>query len=143
MLYTNLTKKAMQICFEKHRNQLDKSGIPYPFHPFHVAESMTDEETTITALLHDVVEDTDTTFEELAEYGFPNVVIEALRLLTHDDSVPYSAYIQEIKQNPIARAVKIADLQHNSDLSRLDTITQKDLERYEKYKAALELLNSN
>jgi (p)ppGpp synthase/HD superfamily hydrolase len=142
MIYTNLTKKAMQICFEKHKNQTDKCGIPYPFHPFHVAENMVDEETTITALLHDVVEDTDTSFEELTKYGFSNDVIEALKLLTHSENVPYLEYIRDIKQNPIAKAVKIADLNHNSDLSRLDTITQKDIERVEKYRTALEILNT-
>lgn len=140
MIYTDLTKKAMKICFEKHKDQTDKCGIPYPFHPFHVAEQMVDEETTIAALLHDVVEDTDTTFEDLLEYGFSEEIIEALKLLTHADDVPYLEYVANVKQNPIAKAVKIADLTHNSDLTRLNTITQKDLDRAEKYRRALEIL---
>lgn len=71
MIYTELTKKAMKLCFEKHKNQLDKSGIPYPFHPFHVAESMTDENTTCVALLHDIIEDTDMAEEDLLAMGIP------------------------------------------------------------------------
>ena len=140
MIYTKLTCAAMRLCFEKHKDQVDKSGIPYVFHPFHVAESMEDEETTVTALLHDVVEDTDTTFEELTALGFPEGVVEALKLLTHEPGIPYFEYVEKIKENPIARAVKMADLAHNSDLSRLETVTRRDLERIEKYKKAMEML---
>ena len=140
MIYTKLTCAAMRLCFDKHKNQVDKSGIPYVFHPFHVAESMEDEETTVTALLHDVVEDTDTTFEELTALGFPRRVVEALKLLTHEPGIPYFEYVEKIKENPIARAVKMADLAHNSDLSRLETVTRRDLERIEKYKKAMEML---
>lgn len=136
-----MTKKAMKICFEAHKNQVDKNGIPYVFHPFHVAEQMTDEVTVSVALLHDVVEDSNITFEDLCNEGFPDDVIEALILLTHDESVPYLDYVAEIKTNPIAKAVKLADLQHNSDITRLGLITEKDLERIEKYKKAIELLN--
>ena len=143
MIYTKLTKKAMRLCFEKHKNQVDKCGVPYPFHPFHVAESMDDEFTTITALLHDIVEDTDMTFDDLQEYGFPGEVIEALKLLTHDDNVPYLEYVKKIKSNKIAKAVKIADLTHNSNLSRLDAVSEKDLKRVAKYKEALEILKAN
>ena len=141
MIYTKLTKKAMQICFEKHKNQMDKSGVPYVFHPFHVAESMTSEDATIVALLHDVVEDTDTSFEELEQYGFSQSVMDALKLMTHDDNVPYLQYVENLKHNPIAREVKIADLTHNSDTSRLDTITDWDLQRAKKYQKALDILN--
>lgn len=140
MIYTKLTCAAMRLCFEKHKDQVDKSSIPYVFHPFHVAESMEDEETTVTALLHDVVEDTDTTFEELTALGFPEGVVEALKLLTHEPGIPYFEYVEKIKENPIARAVKMADLAHNSDLSRLETVTRRDLERIEKYKKAMEML---
>ena len=140
MIYTDKTKTALKLCFETHKNQLDKSGIPYVFHPFHLAEQMTDEATTITALLHDVVEDSDITFDDLEKYGYNSEIIEALKLLTHDDSVPYTEYILKIKANPIAKAVKLADLKHNSDLSRLDTIDNYALARHEKYKQAIKLL---
>ena len=140
MIYTDLTKQAMKLCFEAHKNQKDKSGMPYVFHPFHLAEQMTDELTTVAALLHDVVEDTDYTFEDLRDMGYPEKVLEALMLLTHDDATPYLAYVERLKENPIARAVKLADLRHNSDLSRLVHVDQKALERVEKYKKAIALL---
>ena len=141
MIYTKLTKQALRLCFEAHRDQVDKSGMPYVFHPFHLAEQMQTEETTIVALLHDVVEDTDYTLEDLSAMGFDPVVIEALTLLTHDENVPYMDYVRTIKDNPVAKAVKLADLQHNSDLSRLDTVDEKALARREKYLKALALLN--
>lgn len=140
MLYTPLTKQAMKLCFAAHKDQLDKSGLPYVFHPFHLAEQMQDEVTTVVALLHDVVEDTDYTFEDLAEMGYPSPVLEALQLLTHDDAVPYLEYVREVKQNPVAAAVKLADLRHNSDLSRLDAVNEKALARQEKYLQAIKLL---
>ena len=141
MLYTPKTKMALKLCFAAHKDQQDKSGMPYVFHPFHLAEQMQTEETTIVALLHDVVEDTDYTLEDLAAMGFDPVVIEALTLLTHDENVSYMDYVQTIKDNPVAKAVKLADLQHNSDLSRLDTVDEKALARREKYLKALALLN--
>ena len=140
MIYTAMTKAALKLCFEAHKDQLDKSGMPYVFHPFHLAEQMSDELTTTVALLHDVVEDSDYTFEDLAAKGFPVPVLDALRLLTHADDVPYMDYVREIKKNPIAAAVKMADLQHNSDLSRLDVVDEKVLTRREKYLAAMQLL---
>ena len=140
MLYTELTKKAMKIAFEAHKEQVDKSGLPYIFHPFHLAEQMRTEETVCAALLHDVAEDTDITLEDLRTQGFPERVIGALTLLTHDDAVPYMEYVAQIKENSIARAVKLADLHHNSDLTRLDHVDEKAKERVEKYKAAIALL---
>ncbi len=140
MLYTPLTKKALQIAFDAHKDQVDKSGLPFIFHPFHLAEQMDDEVTTCVALLHDVVEDTSATFEDLEKEGFYPEIIEALKLLTHGDDVDYMAYVTEIKKNPIARKVKLADLHHNSDLSRLDAIDENWLTHREKYLRAIELL---
>lgn len=140
MIYTAGTKKALKLCFEAHKDQVDKSGMPYVFHPFHLAEQMKDEKCTIVALLHNIVEDTNYTFDDLKKLGFDNEVIKALMLLTHDDDVPYMTYVAAIKQNPIARAVKLADLQHNSDLSRLDSVDEKALKRKEKYSEAILLL---
>lgn len=141
MIYTPMTKKALKLCFEAHRDQTDKSGMPYVFHPFHLAEQMTDEYTVTVALLHDVVEDTDITFEDITGMGFPAEVTDALKLLTHDDAVEYMDYVAKIKHNPIAKAVKLADLSHNSDTSRLDVVDEKALKRVEKYAAAIKLLN--
>ena len=140
MLYTNLTKKAMKIAFEAHKEQVDKTGVPYIYHPIHLAEQMDDEASICVALMHDVVEDTDTTFEDLEKEGFTKEIIDALRLLTHDDLVPYLDYVKEIKQNPIATKVKLADLNHNSDLSRLDSVDVKAMERLEKYKKSIAIL---
>ena len=140
MIYTPLTKKALRLCFDAHKEQVDKTGMPYVFHPFHLAEQMTDELATVCALLHDVVEDTDYTLDDLGKMGFPIEVIEALKLLTHDESVPYMEYVQAIETNPIAKQVKIADLRHNSDLSRMDTVDEWAIARTEKYKKALALL---
>ena len=141
MIYTEMTKKAMKLCFEAHKDQVDKSGMPYVFHPFHVAEQMLDETTATVALLHDVVEDTDYTMEDLIGMGFPKEVTDALALLTHDKAVPYMEYVANIKKDPVARAVKLADLAHNSDLSRLGTVNAEGLERLHKYKKAVYLLS--
>lgn len=140
MIYTEKTKKATVLCYEAHRDQRDKSGLPYVFHPFHLAEQMQDEDTTVTALLHDVAEDTEITLEQLADMGFGERVIRALRLLTHKKEEPYMDYVARIKEDAIARKVKLADLYHNSDLSRLNTLTPKDLARREKYLTAIALL---
>ena len=140
MIYTEMTNKAMKLAYEAHQGQYDKSGLPYVFHPFHLAEQMDTEESVTVALLHDVAEDTDYTLADLREMGFSGDVMEALSLLTHDPSVPYMEYVEHLKNNPIARSVKLADLTHNSDLSRLPVVTEKDLERVEKYRKAIKLL---
>ena len=141
MIYTSMTKKALKICFEAHKDQVDKTGIPYVFHPFHLAEQMDDEISTVCALLHDVVEDSEITFERLSEMGFPFEVICVLSLLTHEEDVPYMDYIQKIKQNPTATKVKIADLKHNSDSTRVDNPDEKMFKRWEKYAEAIRLLS--
>ena len=140
MINTKLTREAMKIAYDAHKGQVDIVGVPYIYHPIHLAEQMNTETDCIVALLHDVVEDTDITLEQLAQ-EFSNEVIEALRLLTHDKTIDYMEYIKEIKNNPIARKVKIEDLKHNMDESRLDEITPKDRERKEKYKKAFAFLN--
>ena len=144
MIYTENTKKALKLCFEAHKEQKDKSGLPYVFHPFHLAEQMEDEESTVVALLHDVAEDTDHTLEDIAAMGFSRNVMEALALLTHDEAVPYMEYVKALRNNLIARRVKLADLRHNSDLSRLDAdqIDEKALARVNKYAEAIKLLEA-
>ena len=140
MLYTRLTKKALIISFNAHKNQVDKSGVPYVYHPFHLAEQMDDEYSTCVALLHDVVEDSNISIDDLKSEGFPIEVINAIEMMTHDDNVSYLDYVKTIKTNPIASKVKLADLKHNSDLSRLDVVDNKVLERVEKYKKAISIL---
>ena len=140
VIYTPITKKALKLCFEAHKKQVDKSGMPYVFHPFHLAEQMQTEETTVVALLHDLVEDTDYTIEDLASMGFSKNITDAIALMTHADDVTYMDYVRRIKNNPIAKVVKLADLKHNSDLTRLDVVDEKALKRKEKYLKAISLL---
>lgn len=140
MCFTDLTKKALVISFNAHKEQVDKSGMPYVYHPYRIAEQMEDEYSTCVALLHDVVEDTDITLEDLKDNGFPQEVLEAVALMTHNDDTPYFDYIKRIKTNPIATAVKLADLQDNSNYERLDKVEIKDLQRLEKYREAKRIL---
>ena len=142
MLYTDLTKKSIRLSFEAHQGQIDKCGLPYVTHPLHLAEQMPDEVSTAVALLHDVVEDTAYTLEDLKAMGFPETVTDAVAKLTHDESVPYLEYVAALNDDPVARRVKIADLKHNSDLSRIDHVTERDLERVAKYRKALEILEA-
>ena len=140
MIYTPLTKKAMKFAYQAHQGQTDKSGLPYIYHPMHIAEQMEDESTTVCALLHDVVEDTHYTLEDLIKQGYPSEIIEALSLLTHNKDISYMDYVRKINSNKIASTVKLADLQHNSDLSRLEVIDDDALKRIEKYRKAMQIL---
>lgn len=133
-------QKAYRIACRAHAGQKDKSGKDYILHPMTVASHVgSDENCIVTALLHDVAEDTEITLEELS-CNFNEEVMQALKLLTHQDGVPYMDYVKNLKDNRIARTVKLADLRHNMDLSRLPEITEKDLQRVEKYKKAERLL---
>lgn len=101
---------------------------------------MDDEDSTIVALLHDVLEDTDTTVEELKTYGFNENIVEALILLNHDENIPYFEYIENVSTNKLATKVKLKDLEHNSDLTRLETITDDDIKRFKKYHKSITML---
>ena len=140
MIYTTETKKAIKLAFKAHEGQFDKSGLPYVLHPIHLAEQMEDEDTTVAALLHDVVEDSAMTFDDLIKEGFNEEIINALRLLTHKEDVPYMEYVKDIKKNETAKKVKLADLKHNSDLSRLDVVDDWALKRNDKYQEAIHFL---
>ncbi len=143
MIYTPLTNKALRLAYAAHHGQTDKSGQPYIFHPYHLAEQMTDEISTCAALLHDVVEDTAVTIEEL-EQEFPKEVTGVLRLLTHEKGTDYFDYVRAIKGNPVAVKVKLADLAHNSDETRFagcDEIPAEQLVKWrEKYARARRIL---
>lgn len=140
MIYTHLTNEAMKIAYAAHHGQVDKGGIPYIFHPYHLAEQMTDEYTTCVALLHDVVEDTNVTLEELAK-TFPREVVEAVGIMTHKEGEPYLEYVARVRTNPLAKVVKLADLRHNSDESRLENADEATLAYFrEKYRKAFEIL---
>ena len=144
MVYTMQTKKAMRIAYIAHKDQVDKSGMPYIFHPYHLAEQMRDEASVCVALLHDVIEDTDFTYDDLRELGISESVIGSIKLLTHNKSTAYTDYIQSIKDSgdEIAIKVKLADLRHNSDITRLELIEEKAIESSNRYKDAIRQLNS-
>ena len=145
MIYTPLTNEAMRIAYKAHHGQLDYNGIPYIFHPIHLAEQMDDEFSCCVALLHDVVEDTQVTLDELKAV-FPKEVTDAITLMTHNDDTDYFDYVRAIKGNPIARKVKLADLAHNSDQSRCvgSGVPRKKLDAWKnKYKKALEILQES
>ena len=143
MIYTDLTKKALKLAYEKHQGQYDRSNIPYIYHPIHVAEQMNDENSIVVALLHDVMEDTDTTEQELIDMGFGETIIKALKILTKPKDMDYLEYIKEVNKNDLAKKVKLADLNHNRNLSRLDVITEDDIKRTEKYEKAIDYLTSH
>lgn len=143
MIYTPLTQKAMLLAYDAHHGQLDKGGVPYIFHPIHLAEHMPDELTTCVALLHDVVEDTPLTLDDLAG-DFPPAITNALALLTHQPGTSYDDYIRTLRDDPIAATVKRADLLHNSDQSRLALSPTDDATRArlrQKYQKALAILD--
>ena len=142
MIYTPLTKKAMHIAYAAHHGQTDKTGVPYIFHPIHLAERMDDEYSCCVALLHDVVEDTAVTLEELKAI-FPAEVTDAVALMTHKKETDYFDYVQAIKSNPIAKKVKLADLAHNSDQSRCvgSDLTEEKMAKWRvKYEKATKIL---
>lgn len=143
MIYTELTRKAMVIAYNAHHGQEDKSGVPYIFHPVHLAEQMHDEYSVCVALLHDTVEDTNLTFDDLAK-EFPKEIVDAVALLTHDKSESYETYLKKIKTNSLAMAVKMADIEHNSTFARIPSgaLTQQTMDKLtRKYDKAKKILS--
>ncbi len=135
----NQLELAKQICIEAHKGQVDKGGADYYLHPFHVARRCKNIDEKIVALLHDVVEDTNITLADLTKF-FESDIIDAVDAITKQDGISYDDYLSRVKKNPIARKVKIQDLIHNSDLSRLNEVSEKDLKRVEKYKKSIAYL---
>ena len=141
MIYTVLTNKALRMAYRAHSGQTDSCGVPYIFHPYHLAEQMTEELACCTALLHDVLEDTPITAKQLRTQ-FPSAVVDAVEALTRKKGEDYFDYISRLKPNPIARKVKLADLAHNVDISRMagqneDPSWAARREKYAKAKAIL------
>jgi (p)ppGpp synthase/HD superfamily hydrolase len=139
----HLLEKAIAIALEAHQGVLDKSGKPYILHPLKVMMQMDTEEAQMTAVLHDVVEDSDVTLDDLARQGFPAPVLEALELLTHEkERVAYTDYIDRLNGNELARQVKLADLAHNMDARRLPVpMTERDWRRLQEYRRAWQKLS--
>ena len=136
------SEKAYEIAKKAHLGQIDKAGEDYIKHPEKVASFVNSDEEKAVAYLHDVIEDTELTLEDLREYGFSEEVLEAVDVITKKKGQDYQTYLNTVKENKLARVVKLADLRHNSDLTRLINITEKDRERKEKYQKAIDFLNS-
>ncbi|MCR2033128.1 GTP pyrophosphokinase [Anaerofustis stercorihominis] len=137
-----MIKKAINLAFNAHEGQTDKGGMAYIMHPFYIESKLNEEDEIITALLHDTLEDSNLTKEDLLNEGFSTDIIEAIDTLTkkQDD---YFDYIYKVKKNDLARKIKLLDLKHNMDLTRLEKITNKDIKRNERYKKAIEILNGD
>ena len=136
------SEKAYEIAKKAHLGQVDKAGEDYIKHPEKVASFVKTDEEKAVAYLHDVIEDTELTLEDLSEYGFSKEVVEAVDIITKKRGEDYQSYLNSVKKNKLARAVKLADLRHNSDLTRLIKVTEKDIKRKEKYQKAIDFLNS-
>lgn len=144
MIKISYLEKAICLAVEKHKGQTDKGGMPYILHPIYVMSKMETETEKTVAILHDVVEDTDTTFEDLRNIGFSEEIVNVLDCLTRRESEDYFDYIDRIKANNLAIKVKLADLEHNMDFRRIKDITDEDIiKRTRKYKQAWDELKSN
>lgn len=131
-----MLERAIQIAVNAHLGQTDRGGEPYILHPMRVMVEQKTLETKICAILHDVVEDTEITLEDLRREGFSEPVLEAIRVITKIDGEDYHGYIERVARNPIARRVKLIDLSDNMDLSRLSRTDLSDIKRLEKYEKA-------
>ena len=136
------SEKAYKIAKRAHLGQVDKAGEDYIKHPEKVASFVKADEEKAVAYLHDVIEDTELTLEDLYEYGFSKEILEAVDIITKKRGEDYQSYLNSVKKNKLARAVKLADLRHNSDLTRFTEVTEKDIKRKEKYQKAIDSLNS-
>lgn len=134
---------AEHIAKRAHKNQIDKGGRAYIEHPLFVASQVDGINAKAAALLHDVLEDSDITPSDLLNQGIPQDIVDVVVVLTRKANESYEDYIKRVKKNPIACQVKIADLKHNSDLTRLKVVTMKDRMRVEKYQRALQYLKGN
>lgn len=132
-------EKAMQVALNAHNSQTDKAGEAYIKHPIRVMQSVETEEEKVVALLHDVVEDSTVSFEDL-ERRFSDEIVDAVRGMTKKDDESYSEFIDRAKENEIAREVKKADIRDNLDASRLGKLDEDDIKRMEKYSRSLEVL---
>ena len=135
-----LLEKAIEIALRAHAGQKGKDGTPYVLHPLRLMTRMETDEERIAAVLHDVVEDSDFTMEDLRDAGFSESVLEVVRLFTHEKGISYEDYVERLKPHPVARRIKIADLEDNSDIRRLSGIEDRDMERLRKYHKAWQIL---
>jgi (p)ppGpp synthase/HD superfamily hydrolase len=133
-------EKAIDLAFMVHKNQKDRYGKLYIFHPLRVMNKMSTDKEKIVAVLHDVIEDTELTYKDLCDAGFSKEIINAIASISKQDDEEYFDYIKRVEDNPIAVKVKLADLEDNMDIRRIETITEKDSERLNKYMKAYRIL---
>ena len=138
-----ILEKAIHIAVDAHSGQRDKAGQPYILHPLRIMLKMKTETEKIAAVLHDVIEDTDWTFEKLKREGFSEEILDALKHVTRQRNETYEQFIERVKTNPTARQVKISDLEDNMDIKRLSVLTDQDLQRLNKYRKALKTLTGD
>lgn len=138
--YNEQLQFALELAIQKHKNQKDKSGKPYILHPIHVMETVKSDDAKIVAVLHDIIEDTDVTEEDLLNAGLSKHIVDAIVILTRSRDEDYMDYVKNLSSNPLAKEVKLADLQHNMDLRRLSTLKERDLDRNRKYQIAYHYL---
>jgi (p)ppGpp synthase/HD superfamily hydrolase len=129
-------ENAILLAAQAHRGQKDKAGAPYIFHPLRVMLRMRSDIQMMVAVLHDVLEDTQYTLLDLQQAGYPGEVLEALECLTRRENETYEEFIERVKTNPLARKVKIADLEDNMDIRRISAPQEKDMERLKRYRRA-------
>ena len=141
MNFDELREKAMQIAIKVHNGQVDKGGNDYINHPIRVSENCSLDEDKIVALLHDTIEDGDITVDYLLMQGFPHDIVDAVLSVSRNKDEGYFDFILRCKANPIGRRVKIADLKDNMDITRLNELTEKDINRLKKYHKAYKMLN--
>lgn len=133
-------EEAIGIAVQAHRGQVDRAGAPYILHPLRMMFAVRTDDERMAAVLHDVVEDTEWTLEALRERGFPQPVLSAVDHLTRRGGETYEAFILRAAGDPVARRVKVADLEDNLDVRRMGTVQADDLERLTKYHRAWQLL---
>ena len=138
----NLLERAILIAAQAHQGQIDKAGAPYILHPLRVMLKLNSETEMITGVLHDLIEDTPWTLENLRQEGFPDEILEALDYLTRREGEDYQDFIKRVAGNPLARKVKLADLEDNLNILRFETITEKDKARLTRYHQAWMILNN-
>lgn len=135
-------ERAISLAALAHEGQVDKAGAPYILHVLRVMMRLESPEERMAAALHDVVEDCGWTLERLRDEGFPEAVISGVDAVTRREPESYEEFVRRAKADPIGRRVKWADLQDNSDLSRLPEVSDRDRERLEKYRRALAALEA-
>ncbi len=140
--YELLLQRAIAIAAKAHEGQVDKAGNPYLDHPLFVMENVNFLEEKIVAVLHDAVEDSELTLDQLRSEGFPESIVKAIEAITKIEGEAYAAYLERVIANPIALRVKIADVTHNLDIRRIANPTEADFQRIAKYKKVLSQLRA-